>query len=207
MTGGFDIDNIVGTHPISLPAGAVVFRPNDDCPGFVVVKRGQIKVSLTSESGREIVLYRVQPGDVCLQTFSCLSRKTPYAAEGRVEEALTGFVIPPSLFDRLMADAPAFRAEVFAAVARRFSEFQHMVETLAFTGLEARLAATLLKLAGGRNEVEATHEAIAIEIGTAREVVSRQLHQFAERGLVETSRGRVKILAREALARLAQPAV
>ena len=89
MTGGFDIDNIVGTHPISLSAGAVVFRPNDDCPGFVVVKRGQIKVSLTSESGREIVRYRVQPGDVCLQTFSCLSRKTPYAAEGRVEEALT----------------------------------------------------------------------------------------------------------------------
>lgn len=207
MPAAFDIDKIEGTHPISLPAGAVVFRPNDDCPGFVVVKRGQIKVSLTSESGREIVLYRVQPGDVCLQTFSCLSRKTPYAAEGRVEEALVGVVIPPALFDRLMGDVPAFRTEVFAAVARRFSEFQHMVETLAFTGLEARLAAALIKLAGGRNEVEATHEALAVEIGSAREVVTRQLHQFAERGLVETSRGRVKILAREALALLAQPAV
>jgi CRP/FNR family transcriptional regulator len=207
MAGGYDIDKIVGAHPISLPAGAVVFRPNDDCPGFVVVKRGQIKVSLTSERGREIVLYRVRPGDVCLQTFSCLSRKTPYAAEGRVEEALTGVVLPPALFDRLMAEVPAFRAEVFGAVARRFSEFQYMVETLAFTGLEARLAAALLKLAGGRNQIEATHEAIAIEIGTAREVISRQLHQLAERGLVETSRGRVKILEIEALARLAQPAV
>jgi CRP/FNR family transcriptional regulator len=207
MVGAFDIDKIAGTHPLSLPAGAVLFRPNDDCPGFVVVKHGQIKVSLTSESGREIVLYRVQPGDVCLQTFSCLSRKTPYAAEGRVEEALVGVIIPPALFDRLMADVPTFRAEVFAAVARRFSEFQRMVETLAFMGLEARLAAALLKLSGGRNEVEATHEALAVEIGSAREVVSRQLHHFAERGLVETSRGRVKILSREALARLAQPAV
>lgn len=207
MTGALDIDKIEGAYPISLPAGAVVFRPNDDCPGFVVVKRGHIKVSLTSESGREIVLYRVGPGDVCLQTFSCLSRKTPYSAEGRVEDALTGVIVPPAQFDRLMAEVPVFRAEVFAAVARRFSEFQHIVETLAFTGLEARLAAVLLKLAGARNEVEATHEAIAVEIGSAREVVSRQLHHFAERGLVETGRGRVKILAREALARLAQPAV
>lgn len=207
MAAAFDIDKIEGAYPISLPAGAVVFRPNDDCPGFVVVKRGQIKVSLTSESGREIVLYRVGPGDVCLQTFSCLSRKAPYSAEGRVEEALAGIVIPTAQFDRLMGEAPAFRTEVFAAVARRFAEFQHIVETLAFTGLDARLAAALLKLAGGRDEVEATHEALAVEIGSAREVVSRQLHNFAGRGLVETSRGRVKILAREALARLAQPAV
>lgn len=207
MAAGFDVDKIAGAHPLSLPAGAVVFRPNDDCPGFVVVKGGVIKVSLTSESGREIVLYRVRPGDVCLQTFSCLSRKTPYAAEGRVEEALTAAVIPPTLFDRLMGEVPAFRSEVFAAVARRFAEFEHMVETLAFTGLVARVAAALLKLAGSGNEVDATHETIAVEVGTAREVVSRQLHQFAERGLVVTGRGRVKILSRDALARLAQPAV
>jgi CRP/FNR family transcriptional regulator len=206
MAALFDIEKIEGAYPISMPAGTVVFRPNDDCPGFVVVRRGQIKVSLTSESGRVIVLYRVGPGDVCLQTFSCLAGNTRYAAEGRVEEALTGVIIPPGQFDRLMSEAPAFRAEVFAAIARRFSEFEHIVEMLAFTGLEARLAAALLKLAGERDEIEATHEAIAVEIGSAREVVSRQLHHFAERGLLETSRGRVKILARQALVRLARPA-
>ena len=192
---------------MSLPAGAIVFRPDDDCPGFVIVRQGVIRVTLMSESGREIVLYRVGPGDICLQTFSCLSRKAPYSAEGRVEEALTGLVVPPALFDRLMSEQASFRTHVFSAVARRFGEFQHVVETLAFTGLEARLAAALLKLAGAHGEVEATQEAIAIEIGSAREVVSRQLHQFAERGLVETGRGRVRILAREALDRLAGPAL
>ena len=129
------------------------------------------------------------------------------ALMGRVEEALTGLVVPPALFDRLMSEQASFRKHVFWAIARRFGEFQHVVETLAFTGLEARLAAALLKLAGAHGEVEATQEAIAIEIGSAREVVSRQLHQFAERGLVETGSGRVRILAREALDRLAGPAL
>lgn len=203
MADAFDIDKVEGASPIALAPGAVVFRPDDDCPGFVVVKRGRIKVSMVSEGGREIVLYRVGPGDICLQTFSCLSRGARYSAEGRVEEALKGVVIPPAQFDRLMGEMPAFRTEVFAAVARRFGEFQQMVETLAFTGIEARLAGALLKLAGSRNEVEATHEAISIEIGSAREVVSRQLHHFAELGLVETGRGRVRILDRAALAKLA----
>jgi CRP/FNR family transcriptional regulator len=205
MTAAFDIEKVEGAHRIALDAGAVVFRPDSDCPGFVVVKRGLIKVSMVSEGGREIVLYRVGPGDICLQTFSCLSRGTLYSAEGRVEAALSGVIIPPALFDRLMGEVPAFRADVFAAVARRFGEFQHMVETLAFTGIEARLASALLRLAGGGNQIDATHEAIAVEIGSAREVVSRQLHHFAERGLVETGRGRVTILARDALARVAHP--
>lgn len=207
MPQAFDMSQVEGASAISLAAGSVVFRPNSDCPGFVVVKRGKIKVSLTSESGREIVLYRVGPGDVCLQTFSCLARGTAYSAEGVVEEAVSGAIIPPAQFDRLMSSLPVFRAEVFAAVARRFGEFQQIVETLAFTGVEARVAGALLKLAGDRGEINATHEEIAIEIGSAREVVSRQLHQFAERGLVETSRGRVKILAGGALARLAHPGV
>lgn len=197
------LDTIEGARPLHMPAGAVLFRPNDACPGFVVVRCGQIKVSLVAESGREIVLYRVRPGEICLQTFACLVRGVSYAAEGRIETDVEGFVIPTARFDRLMAETPAFRNAVFEAVAARFEEFQRVVETLAFSGLETRVARALLALAGAHDEVEATHEAIALEIGSAREAVSRQLAAFARDGLVETQRGKVRIVARGSLSQLA----
>lgn len=199
-----DFDAIDGARPLRLAARSVLFRPNDECPGFVVVHKGQIKVSLVTESGREIVLYRVKPGEICLQTFACLVRRMPYNAEGVVESDLEGLVVPTSQFDRLMAQTPAFRTAVFAAMAVRFDEFQHVVETLAFSGLDMRVAQALLTLGGAADEVEATHESIAAEIGSAREAVSRQLAAFVREGLVETARGRIKILARSRLTRLAR---
>ncbi len=191
---------------IEVPSGTVLFRPNDPCPGFVVVERGAIKVSLTGASGREIVLYRVAPGDVCLQTFAYLVEGRPYTAQGVAESGLTATLIPPRDFEaRFLGDA-AFRRSVLAAIARRFADFEHMVETLAFTALESRVAAALLRLAGDGPEIRATHEAIAVEIGSAREVVSRQLGALAKQGLVELSRGCVRIRDRAALEAVARRA-
>ena len=191
---------------IEVPSGTVLFRPNDPCPGFVVVERGAIKVSLTGASGREIVLYRVAPGDVCLQTFAYLVEGRPYTAQGVAESGLTATLIPPRDFEaRFLGDA-AFRRSVLAAITRRFADFEHMVETLAFTALESRVAAALLRLAGDEQEIRATHEAIAVEIGSAREVVSRQLGALAKQGLVELSRGCVRIRDRAALEAVARRA-
>jgi len=184
----------------------VLFRPNDPCPGFVVVERGAIKVSLTGASGREIVLYRVAPGDVCLQTFSYLVEGRPYTAQGVAEEGLTATLIPPRDFEaRFLGDA-AFRRSVLGAIARRFADFEHVVETLAFTALESRVAAAVLRLAGTAPEIRATHEAIATEIGSAREVVSRQLGVLAKQGLVGLSRGRIQLLDRAGLESVARQA-
>lgn len=191
---------------IEVPAGTVLFRPNDPCPGFVVVERGAIKVSLTGASGREIVLYRVAPGDVCLQTFSYLVEGRPYTAQGVAEESLAATLIPPRDFEaRFLGDA-AFRRSVLGAIARRFADFEHVVETLAFTALEARVAAAVLRLAGAAPEIRATHEAIAVEIGSAREAVSRQLGVLAKQGLVGLSRGRIQLLDREGLESVARQA-
>ncbi len=194
--------NETGGRALSLPAGAVVFRPGSECPGFVVVKSGSIRVTLVSEEGREVVLYRVRPGEICLQTFACLSRGATYAAEGVVETPVDGVLIPPAQFQKLVSESGAFRSAVFEAIAARFSEFEHVVETLAFTGLESRVASALLLLAGDGHLVTATHHDIATEIGSAREVVSRQLKLLAQAGAIAMSRGQIDILDKAKLSQI-----
>jgi len=197
----------VSASPLHQPAGAVLFRAGDACPGFVVVKAGCIRVSLTSASGREIVLYRVRPGEVCLQTFGCLVEGRRYQAEGVVETEISGELISPGEFSRRMADDGVFRQQVLAAVARRFADFEHVVETLAFAGLEQRVAEAVLRLAGDGSDVRVTHEQIAVEIGSAREAVSRQLASLTRNGFLTAQRGVIEILDRDGLSRLANPVV
>ena len=192
-----------GAHPLACPAGTVLFRPDDACSGFVVLREGSIRVSLTSAGGREIVLYRVRPGEICLQTFTCLAEGRTYSAEGIAEAELKGELIPPGEYERRMANDPDFRRTVFTAVAHRFADFEHLVESLASASIEARLAEALLALAGPGGEVNMTHDALASEIGSAREVVSRQLSRFERSGLVALARGKVTLLARGALERKA----
>ncbi|MBY0563329.1 MAG: Crp/Fnr family transcriptional regulator [Hyphomonadaceae bacterium] len=194
-----------GAVPIRARAGDIMFRPNDPCRGFIALTQGGIKVTLTSASGREIVLYRVRPGEICLQTFSCLVQGKTYAAEGVAEDDVEALLIPPAGFDRLMQESERFRVAVLNSVAGRFADFEHVVEALAFSGLEQRVASALLRLADGEGVVHATHEALAAEIGSAREAVSRQLGLFARDGLVELARGRVALKRCDALSRLAAP--
>lgn len=189
---------------LSVPPGSVLFRPSDECPGFVAVKQGTIKVTLTAASGREIVLYRVAPGDVCLQTFACLAQGRRYSAHGVAETAVEAELIPRAAFERRFVEDAGFRATILGAIARRFADYEQVVETLAFIGLEARVAAALLRLADAQGVVRATHEAIATEIGSAREAVSRQLGAFAREGLVRLARGRIELGQRGALLRRAE---
>lgn len=184
-----------GARPLSCPAGAVLFRPHDACSGFVVLTEGSIRVSLTSSGGREIVLYRVNPGDICLQTFTCLAEGRTYSAEGLAETELKGELIPPAEYERRIEQDPGFRRRVFAAVAHRFADFEHLVESLASASIEARLAEALLARADPSGEVHLTHDSLAAEIGSAREVVSRQLARFERARLVALSRGKVTVLA------------
>ena len=195
------------TIPLHQPVGAVLFRAGDECPGYVVVTNGCIRVSLVSAAGREIVLYRVRPGEVCLQTFACLVEGRRYLAEGVVEAEVTGELIPPHAFNRRMATDDAFRQQVLGAVAHRFADFEHVVETLAFAGLEQRVAQAILQVAGEGHEARTTHEQLAVEIGSAREAVSRQIAALARNGFVAAHRGVIEILDRDGLSQLAEAAM
>lgn len=192
-----------GVRPMRAGVGDRLFRSGDPCPGFLALERGSIKVTISSASGREIVLYRVQPGEICLQTFTCLVQHRAYGAEGVVEEAIEALLIPPGAFDQLMINDTAFRSAVMNSVAERFVDFERTVEALAFTGLEQRVATALVRLIDGDGLARVTHEDLAIEIGSAREAVSRLLSTMAKQGILALSRGRVQVLRRAALQRLA----
>ena len=192
---------------MQVPQGTVLFRPEDACQGFVVVHSGTIKVTLTAENGREIVLYRVRPGEVCLQTFGCLVNRTTYSAEGVAETDCALEVVPAGEFERLGENDPVFRTRLFGAVAARFADLERLVEDVALSSVAERLARALLRLAGSADAVDATHEALASEIGSAREVISRQLAVFAREGLIAVTRGHIELTGRarlEALAHLAE---
>lgn len=187
----------------TIPVGTILFRAGDPCPGFVVLKEGTICVTLTSAGGREIVLYRVRPGEVCLQTFACLIENRAYSAEGVAESNLVAEIIPPTEFNRRVETNPQFRAQVFSAIAHRFSDFEQLVEDVALTGLEARLAKVLLRLADTNGVIQATHERLAVEAGSGRAVVSRQLAEWVRKEWVELSRGEVRILRADTIRHLA----
>lgn len=183
-------------------AGDVLFQPGSACPGFLVLDRGTIRVSLTAANGREVVLYRVTAGTVCLQTFTCLVEDRHYSAEGVVEEDVEGELIPAGDFRRRLAEDDGFRVLVFDGVAHRFTEYQRLVEEVALTGFDARLARVLMRLEVG-GFVTATHAALAAETASGRAFVSRRLAEFARGGVVVQEKGGVRITDRRALERIA----
>ncbi|WP_183614599.1 helix-turn-helix domain-containing protein [Novosphingobium hassiacum] len=187
--------------------GSMLFHAGQACSGFVVVHSGTIKVTLTAENGREIILYRVRPGEVCLQTFGCLVNGTSYSAEGQAETDLEIDIVPVGEFQRLVVQDADFRQQLFAAVATRFADLERLVEDVALSPIDARLARALLRMMDEQGQVTATQEALATEIGSVREVVSRQLNAFARDGLVELTRGHIAVLAPNRLDQLSHPAV
>ncbi len=190
-------------HKLVCPSGTALFQPGQACPGFVKLDKGTIRVVLTSASGREVVLYRVNPGGLCLQTFSCLVEGKEYSATGIAETELEGEIISYVAFRRLMETDHAFLSSVLAAVARRFADYVQLVEDVALTSFDARLARALLRLADDYMQVHATHEQLATETASGRAFVSRRLAEFARNRLVERHRGHIALINRSALVEIA----
>ncbi len=192
------------TRPQDVPAGTVLFRPGDEARGFVLVHSGRVAVYLTGRSGREILLYAVEPGETCIQTTLGLMGGQHYTGEAVAETPVTMSLVPRALFLDLMAGSERFRSFVFKAFADRMADVTRVLEQVAFVKVEARLAALLLERADGKGEVHLTHQAIATAIGSAREVVSRRLDAMRAKGLVSLDRGMIHIEDRGRLSAMAQ---
>lgn len=186
----------------SLPAGTVLFRPGNPAEGFVVVLEGRIEVCLVGPSGREILLYAVEPGQSCVQTTLSLIGNEPCTGEAVTAAPSRIVLIPRGLFESLMAQDAGFRAHVLRAFGRRMDDITRLLERVAFARVEQRLAEALIDLAAG-GVVKATQADLAARIGTAREVVSRRLDAFARSGWVVAERGQVRLTDLPALRRLA----
>lgn len=177
-------DALAGLPVMSVPQGTVLFRENDPCQGFPLVLAGEVRVSRAAPSGRELELYRVQPGEMCLVSSAGLFANQPLTARGTTTALTTLAMLPPGAF-RIALENPGFRDFVLGLFAARMTELTSLIEAVAFQRLDSRLAATLL---GHGTQVRATHQSLADELGTVREMVTRLLHRFEREGMVELSR-------------------
>ncbi|GGC02291.1 Crp/Fnr family transcriptional regulator [Marivita lacus] len=191
---------------MKVPAGTAVFGPGAMPDNLLFLLNGRVRVQQTSESGRDIVLYRVEAGESCVLTTACMLAHEPYSAEGVTETDVTAVAIPRGAFDRLMASSQDFRDFVLTAYARRITDLFRVIDDVAFGRIDVRLAGRLLALALGGDELATTHQQLAAELGTAREVISRVLHDFQKRGFIAQSRGRITLLDCDKIAKLAESA-
>jgi CRP/FNR family transcriptional regulator len=186
---------------LELPAGSQVFAEHQPCQGFPLLLTGSIRVVKQSASGRELMLYRVAPGGSCIITSSCLLGRSDYNARGIAETPLRLLLVPAPAFAQLMLDHAPFRDFVFHLFAERIAELMQLVEEVAFTRLDQRLARLIV--AQDRTVLNVTHQQLADELGSVREIVSRLLKGFAEQGLVALGREQLTVTDRAGLLKVA----
>ena len=184
-----------GLAPFVAPANTVLFSEHAACQGFPLVLSGEIKVSRSSGDGRSLELYRVVPGELCLVSSACLFRIQPLSASGITTKPSTLMLIPPELFKRWLEN-PAFRNDVLGLFAERMADLTCLIDAVAFHKLDRRLAAALL---GRGQQLHVTHQTLADELGTVREIVTRLLRQFEREGWVSLGREQIQIVNGAAL--------
>lgn len=189
---------------VNLPPQTTIFAPGMPAENFLLVLDGTVRVQQASAGGREIVLYRVTGGESCIMTTACLLSQDTYNAEGITETAVEAVAVPRAAFDELMARSAEFRRFVFSDYASRITDLLHVVEEVAFERIDKRLAQKLVERADSAGHLSATHQDLAAELGSAREVVSRHLKEFQRRGWLELTRGEVRLTRRDALEALAR---
>jgi CRP/FNR family transcriptional regulator len=185
---------------MSLPVGTTVFDENQACQGFPLILSGSLRVIKASANGRELQLYRVIPGESCILTSSCLLGHTRYQARGICEHDVEMVLLPASAFHVLLESQSSFRTYVFHLFSDRLTDLMQLVSAVAFQKLDQRLAALLITKG---SPIHSTHQALADELGSAREMVSRLLKGFADQGWLLLGREHIEIVDKAALSKLA----
>jgi CRP/FNR family transcriptional regulator, anaerobic regulatory protein len=193
-----------GSNVVALPAGSRIYGPGHAPESYLILIDGSVRVQQVSGSGREIVLYRVSAGESCALTTACLMGYEDYPAEAIAETDVRAVAIPRATFDTLIAASPEFRQFVFTAFSARVTSLFRIIDEVAFSRMDIRLAQKLLELSRGAASLAGTQQQLASELGTAREVISRILSEFHRRGWVSSARGSITIDDRPALERLAR---
>jgi CRP/FNR family transcriptional regulator len=192
-----DLMNNAGS--INMPAKTTAFHQGDACSNYLLILSGSIKVMTRAENGREIVLYRLGDGDSCVLTTSCLFGNARYPAEGVSETDVTALAIPAARFNQAIQHSKPFREFVFNSFSSHLSSLISLVEEVTFGRLDIRLARHLLKSCDDNARLEITHQQLATELGSAREVISRLLKDLESRGWLKLHRGSLEILDKQPL--------
>ena len=178
----------------------VLVGGGSECAFLPFVVEGTLRIYKASDAGREITLYRIEKGESCVLSATCILNGGGFPAIAEAEGTTEVVLLPAQLLTRLVEDNPEWRRFMFELYARRLESVLALVDEVAFHHMDARLAAHLVRQAEGRQKtVTRTHGEIAAELGTSREVVTRTLSDFEVDGLIATSRGRIRILQAETL--------
>ncbi len=184
---------------MNVPAGTVIFDEGQACQGFPLLLSGSVRVIKAATNGRELRLYRVCPGESCILTSSCLMGHAKYRARGIAETDTEMVALPPAVFAKLLATHDPFRDYVFSLFSERLTDMMELVTAVAFQKLDQRLATLLVSRP---SPIRTTHQALADELGSVREMVSRMLKQFAEQGWVKLGREQIDVTDVQALRKL-----
>lgn len=187
---------------VEAPIGTIGYREGTSCGAYVMRLAGRSRVYKMSASGREILLYRVSAGETCVITTTCLLGNSDYPASTIVEEPIRDVLIPAAAFHQLMIDSAVFRKYVMTNYGALISDLIVLLDEVAFRTLNSRLAKILLDYK--TPQISKTHQQIADELGTAREVISRQLKRLEQKNIVSLSRGLIEIVDQNALSKLAE---
>ncbi len=188
--------------PIRAPAGRELFDEGIPCTHFPLLVEGVIRAMKRGPDGHEILLYRLHPGESCVITVVSLLGETHYPARATAETDVTIFGVPRGLFLELILGSPPFRVFVFDFLSQRMAHLMALIDDVAFRRVDQRLASRLLH---HRDPLTVTHQMLADELGTTREVVSRTLESFQDSGMLRLGRKRIEILDRTALDRVRRP--
>lgn len=194
-------DNTVSAH---YAKGAVVHSGNADCIGVLLVKQGQLRTYMLSEEGRDVTLYRLFSGDICILSASCVLDAITFDVFIDAEEDTDVLLISSAVFHQIAEENIYVKCFGYELATTRFSDVMWAMQQILFMGVDKRLAIFLWDEAAktGSNSIKMTHEQIARYMGSAREVVSRMLKYFAGEGIVALSRGEIRIMDKEKLNKL-----
>ncbi len=180
---------------INVPTGTVIFRPGDSCANLLFLTKGRLRVSMSGDNGREIALYHLTGGDVCIFTLTTLLKASDYTATAVTETPCRAARLPMGDFREVFAASRGFQDFILSTMATRMHDTLLLLQEVTFNRLEMRLACFLFRhtRASGEDAVEMTHQQIAYELGTTREMVSRILKDMERRGCLQLKRKRIEL--------------
>jgi len=164
-----------------------LYTPGDACSGIGLFMSGEVRVFRIGEGGREITLYEVLPGETCILNVACILAGDRYPAHAVTVLDGEVLMVPDTLFRALMDEHEEMRNFVFNLFSRRLASVMELVEEIAFGKLDRRLEDYLIEKSDG-NRLDITHQQIANDLGTSREVISRILKDMERRGKVRLAR-------------------
>ena len=182
-----------------IPAGKDVFLEGDRVDGIALLISGVVRVYKIGETGRQITLYRFGNGQSCILTANAILSQKTFPAVATVEKDAEAVMIPADIFRKWVSKYDVWREFVFELLSQRLSSVMEIIDEVAFRRMDSRLAALLLTRSQNQNPLQMTHQEIAAELGSSREVISRLLEDFSERGFVSAGRGEVEVLDADSL--------